>query len=150
MRLLKYIQEAVYQGNIGFEELTKFYDTATEKQKQQMEKILNSGSWQKFRKLIKQVLGIELKEGKYMDTLKKLNIYLNEIKRDPLEEKLRQILIDAGFKGAMKGIPGLEKGKYKFRFDNGIMYMYKNGKPSSATPYREVNPKKLEQIANRE
>jgi len=55
------IEEASYSGNIGFEEMTKFYKKASEEDINKMEKFLNNNDWEGFKKLIKKVLGVLLK-----------------------------------------------------------------------------------------
>lgn len=57
----KKLNEAAYSGNIGFEELVKFYQKADDKQEEEMEKIISKEDWVAFKKLIKKVLGISLK-----------------------------------------------------------------------------------------
>jgi len=54
------IKEAVGRFNIGFEEMVKFYNQANPQEIKQMEKIVKSSNWAKFKALIKKVLGIEL------------------------------------------------------------------------------------------
>jgi hypothetical protein len=56
------LDEASYRGNIGFEEMTRFYKKANPKQIKQMEKILDSSDWDAFVQLIQQVLGTRLKK----------------------------------------------------------------------------------------
>lgn len=55
------IKEAVYSGNIGFEEMVRFYQVASPKEIKLMEKLLKSENWQKFKALIEKVLGVKLK-----------------------------------------------------------------------------------------
>lgn len=55
------IKEAVYSGNIGFEEMVRFYQKASPKEIKMMEKLLKNENWKRFKELIKKVLGIELK-----------------------------------------------------------------------------------------
>lgn len=55
------IDEAVYAGNIGFEELISFYKKASSSEIKQMEKIIKIEDWNEFKKLIKKVLGVLLK-----------------------------------------------------------------------------------------
>jgi hypothetical protein len=50
----------VYGGNIGFEEMAKFYQVATDQQIKKMEKIIRAKDWDGFRKLIKVVLKVKL------------------------------------------------------------------------------------------
>lgn len=60
-KIYKYIDEASYPGNIGFEEMAKFYRKATDEDISKMEKILKKGDWHAFKKLIQKVLGVILK-----------------------------------------------------------------------------------------
>lgn len=55
------VAEAAYMGNIGFEEMVKFYEVANRPDKEKMEKIIQSGDWDEFRKLIFKVTGRKLK-----------------------------------------------------------------------------------------
>jgi len=55
------IEEAAYPGNIGFEEMSTFYQVASSSEIKQMEKVIKEGDWNKFRLLIKKVTGKELK-----------------------------------------------------------------------------------------
>jgi hypothetical protein len=56
-----YITEHSYSGNIGFEEMYKFYTKATPEQEEKMEELIKRKDWNGFRKLIKMILGIDLK-----------------------------------------------------------------------------------------
>ncbi len=55
------MKEAVSKFNIGFEEMVKFYQTADPRQVRRMEKIIKANDWRKFKALIKEVLGVELR-----------------------------------------------------------------------------------------
>lgn len=55
------ITEAAYPGNIGFEELGRFYQTATDAQIKQLEVFIKANDWQGFKKHIKKVMGFNLK-----------------------------------------------------------------------------------------
>ncbi len=55
------INEMVYSGNIGFEEMVKFYRNASDFDISHMEEIINRGDWGEFKKLIHQVTGKILK-----------------------------------------------------------------------------------------
>lgn len=55
------LSEAAYSGNIGFEEMCKFYDVATPAEEEKMKKILHDEDWEAFKKLINEVLKIKLK-----------------------------------------------------------------------------------------
>ena len=60
MKFKKYIDEAAYMGNLGFEEMARFYQVANDNQIDQLEKILKKNDWTAFKKLIKKVLGVSL------------------------------------------------------------------------------------------
>ena len=55
------IQEVSYKYNIGFEEMVGFYDKASQGQIKQMEKLVKNNDWNGFKKLIKNVIGVNLK-----------------------------------------------------------------------------------------
>ena len=55
------LSEAAYGGNIGFEEMVKFYQEADASQIKEMEKIIKNEDWEAFKKMIKKVLGMKLK-----------------------------------------------------------------------------------------
>lgn len=61
MKSLKFLIEAAYVGNIGFEEMVKFYQKATPAQEKEMDKAVKNNNYPKFKALIKLVLGTELK-----------------------------------------------------------------------------------------
>jgi len=59
-------ESAVYRDNLGFEEMYKFYEKADSDEIAILENLLNSGLddrlvWLKYRKLVNQVLGVDLK-----------------------------------------------------------------------------------------
>jgi hypothetical protein len=54
------LSEQSYSGNLGFEEMVKFYNEATPKQIKQMEKIIKDGDVSKFKKLIQNVINVKL------------------------------------------------------------------------------------------
>ncbi len=65
MRLLKYIKEfniseLSYPGNLGAMEMMKFFDIASSEEKKEMDSILRSNDWKKFKKLILKVVGVKL------------------------------------------------------------------------------------------
>ena len=60
MRLREYLREISYPGNIGFEEMVRFYQKADKGQIDKMEKIIKKDNWNAFKKLIKKVLGVTL------------------------------------------------------------------------------------------
>lgn len=55
------IKEASYPGNIGFEEMVRFFQKANDQEEQEMEKILKKNDFSAFKRLIKKVLGVTLK-----------------------------------------------------------------------------------------
>jgi hypothetical protein len=55
-----YLGDAAYPANIGFQEMVLFYQKASKVQIHQMEKIIASNDWNKFKKLIQKVLDISL------------------------------------------------------------------------------------------
>jgi len=54
------INEAAYKGNMGFEEMMKFYRVASKEDKEKMEKIVKDNNWSAYKRLIKRVLGVQL------------------------------------------------------------------------------------------
>ena len=54
------INEASYIGNLGFSEMVIFYQKATDKQIKDMEKAAKENDENKFKSLIKKVLGFNL------------------------------------------------------------------------------------------
>lgn len=62
MKLKQYIiNEAAYPGNIGFEELVKFYQIASESDIKKMEEIIKNEDWDGFRLLIKKIIHVSLR-----------------------------------------------------------------------------------------
>ena len=61
MRFHKFILEASFAGNMGFEEMVLFFQQASDKEISQMEKVVKKADWNAFKKLIKKVTGEELK-----------------------------------------------------------------------------------------
>jgi hypothetical protein len=55
------MNEASYKNNIGFQEMVEFYQKASSSEIKQMENMIKNDSWNGFRKLIKKVLGVNLK-----------------------------------------------------------------------------------------
>ena len=47
------LDEAAYMGNIGFEELVKYYQTASKKDIIRIDEIIERGDWDEFKKQIK-------------------------------------------------------------------------------------------------
>ena len=54
------MKEAVGRFNVGFEEMVKFYNEATPQEIEQMKKIVQKNDWNRFKSLIKKVIGVEL------------------------------------------------------------------------------------------
>jgi len=57
----EFIKEAVYAGNLAFQEMILFYQKATDEQIKKMEKMIRKKSWKGVKALFKMVLGVELK-----------------------------------------------------------------------------------------
>ena len=55
------LNEAAYPGNMGFEEMVKFYRKASDKEIDQMEEVIRKGDWTEFKALVHKVLGVTLK-----------------------------------------------------------------------------------------
>ena len=55
------VSEAAYAGNIGFEEMVRFYQKADPAAEKEMEHVISKNDWEGYKKLIKRVLGISLK-----------------------------------------------------------------------------------------
>ena len=55
------MNEASYDGNIGFEELAKFWKISTPTQKKKMNEALEKEDWEMFKELIRIVVGTKLK-----------------------------------------------------------------------------------------
>jgi len=61
MKSFKFLDEAAYAGNIGFEEIVKFYQKANKKEELEMDRAIKKNDFSRFRELIFQVLGVKLK-----------------------------------------------------------------------------------------
>jgi predicted HAD superfamily Cof-like phosphohydrolase len=66
LKLKKYIlapsvDEAAYQGNLGFEEMVEFYKVASEQEIVKLTNAIERGDWNEFKKLIYKVTGRKLK-----------------------------------------------------------------------------------------
>ena len=55
------MNEVAYKYNIGFQEMVQFYQKASPHEIKLMEVLIKKDSWNGFKKLIKNVLGIDLK-----------------------------------------------------------------------------------------
>lgn len=53
--------ESAYEGNIGFTEMSQFYQKATHKQIEEMERIVRAEDWDGFKTMIRKVTGVKLK-----------------------------------------------------------------------------------------
>ena len=60
--ILAPVNEAAYAGNIGFEEMVRFYQKASDSDIEKMEKIIKDDDWDGFRAMIKKVLHVDLKK----------------------------------------------------------------------------------------
>ena len=54
--------EAVYSGNMGFMEMIKFMDVASENEKHKMERFLEADKWDKAWSLLQNVTGVKFKD----------------------------------------------------------------------------------------
>jgi len=54
------IAEAAYPGNVGFHEMTMFYQKASKIEIDEMEDVIKEGNWGKFKDLINRVLHVKL------------------------------------------------------------------------------------------
>jgi hypothetical protein len=52
--------EAAYPGNLGFQELVKFYQQANSIQIEAMETVIKNSDWSGFKNLINKVLRVKL------------------------------------------------------------------------------------------
>mgnify|MGYP001106719003 CR=1 FL=1 len=55
------LTEASYPGNIGAIEMIKFFQNASDNDIKSMQKIVDAKNWTSYKKLIKKVLGVDLK-----------------------------------------------------------------------------------------
>lgn len=55
------LDEAAYPGNLGFEEMVKFYKLASKEELKLMEKAIEKGDWDKFKELIQKVINVKLR-----------------------------------------------------------------------------------------
>ena len=55
------LDEAAYPGNIGFEEMVRFYKLADKEQLKRMESAIDKNDWPTFKNLIDEVVDIKLK-----------------------------------------------------------------------------------------
>ena len=57
----KYINEAAYFGNIGFQEMVEVYRKASPQELKKIEKAVKDADWNTYKKLVDQILGVKLK-----------------------------------------------------------------------------------------
>lgn len=53
--------EASYKGNLGFEEMCKYYQKANQSEIDELKKIIKKEDWDGFKKQIKKVIDVSLK-----------------------------------------------------------------------------------------
>ena len=56
-----HVDEMTYEGNIGFEEMVKFYQVAQIHDIRKMEILIKNEDWVGFKQLIKKIIGVVLK-----------------------------------------------------------------------------------------
>lgn len=54
------LNEFSYPGNMGIMEMIAFYKKASKQEVKEMEKAAESKNWETFKKIIKNVIGVEL------------------------------------------------------------------------------------------
>ena len=59
--LREILSEATYTNNLGAVEMIKFFQNASDKDVEKMQKIADAEDWVSYKKLIKKVLGISLR-----------------------------------------------------------------------------------------
>jgi len=59
--LMPGLSEAAYPGNVGFEEMVKFWQTAGDKDLIKMQNAIENNDWNEFKRLIQKVVGTKLK-----------------------------------------------------------------------------------------
>lgn len=55
------LNEAAYDGNLGFSELVEFYQKADKTEIDKMERLIKNDDWDGFKQLVQRVLGVKLK-----------------------------------------------------------------------------------------
>lgn len=60
--IFRQVAEAAYEGNLGFEEMVRFYRTAQSSEIAQLEKLLRGGKFRAAWALLKQVTGVALRK----------------------------------------------------------------------------------------
>jgi len=61
MRIRKFLDEASYIGNLGFQEMVELYQKATADEIKKLEDVIKENNWKEFVKLVKKILGITLR-----------------------------------------------------------------------------------------
>lgn len=59
--MIRDILEASYKGNIGFMEMAQLYQKASDSEIKELEMIIKKEDWEAYKKLVKRVLGTNLK-----------------------------------------------------------------------------------------
>lgn len=91
------ILEQSYSGNLGFEEMMRFYRVASDLQIAELERVIDREDWDTFRHLIYQVLGIQLESRRFkMDNMSKSQEFLSEVSEgmspDVIMEKIEVVI----------------------------------------------------------
>jgi len=60
--VFKRVQEAAYEGNLGFEEMLRFYKEARPDDIDEMERLLRAGKFKAAWDLLKRVTGVALRK----------------------------------------------------------------------------------------
>lgn len=55
------IIEASYKGNIGAIEMMELFKNASDKEMKEIDKVIKKEDWEGYKKLVKKILGINLK-----------------------------------------------------------------------------------------
>ena len=55
------LDEAAYPGNVGFEEMVKFYRVASDQEIIKMTNAIENNDWNEFKRIIQKVIGTKLK-----------------------------------------------------------------------------------------
>lgn len=62
IRLQDIISEAPYAGNMGYEEMMKFYEVATSREIKTLEKLIDADKTEEAWKYVQKVTGLKLKD----------------------------------------------------------------------------------------
>ena len=86
--------EASYQGNMGFEEMMRFYDIASPKQTKELETLIDRNKTKEAWKLVQRVTNTKLK-GKEFESVTELHMgYPDKKDIEKLEKKLKRLRKD--------------------------------------------------------